>query len=75
MALYYYLFVSLDFCCRGAHSTYNVDVGRSASITGPYLDMQGKPMAEGGGTRLNTNTSLWRGPGHEGIFYSPAVPT
>jgi arabinan endo-1,5-alpha-L-arabinosidase len=45
---YYYLFVSFDFCCRGVNSTYNVAVGRSANITGPYGDASGKPMMEGG---------------------------
>jgi arabinan endo-1,5-alpha-L-arabinosidase len=71
---YYYLFVSFDFCCRGANSTYNVDVGRSTTITGPYRDMQGKSMMQGGGTRLTTGTSLWRGPGHEGILLQHVGP-
>jgi arabinan endo-1,5-alpha-L-arabinosidase len=71
---YYYLFVSFDFCCRGAKSTYNVVVGRSREITGPYVDAAGKAMMEGGGTRLTTGTSLWRGPGHEGLLLQPGGP-
>lgn len=47
---YYYLFVSWDYCCRGAKSTYRVAVGRSKSVTGPYLDAGGKDMRQGGGT-------------------------
>ena len=47
---YYYLFVSWDYCCRGAKSNYRVAVGRSKQIDGPYLDRTGKPMTEGGGT-------------------------
>jgi arabinan endo-1,5-alpha-L-arabinosidase len=68
---YYYLFVSFDFCCRGAKSTYNVVVGRSADITGPYVDVSGKPMMEGGGTQLTRSTSLWHGPGHEAVLLQP----
>ena len=47
---YYYLFVSWDYCCRGAKSNYRVAVGRSKTIDGPYLDREGKDMAKGGGT-------------------------
>ena len=43
---YWYLFVSFDRCCRGAQSTYNVVVGRSTAVTGPYVDKSGKPMTE-----------------------------
>ncbi len=43
---YWYLFVSFDRCCRGVKSTYNVVVGRSRDITGPYVDKTGKPMTE-----------------------------
>ncbi len=46
---YYYLFVSWDYCCRGAKSNYRVAVGRSKNIAGPYLDRNGKDMANGGG--------------------------
>ena len=62
---YFYLFVSYDRCCRGVNSTYNVVVGRSRKVTGPYLDKDGKSMTEGGGTLViasttaNTPSSNW----------------
>lgn len=65
---YYYLFASFDQCCQGAGSTYNVRVGRAASITGPYLDRDGVPMLEGGGTLILEAYDRWRGPGHNGIY-------
>lgn len=49
---YYYLFVSWDYCCRGAQSSYKVVVGRSRNIEGPYLDSHGVDMALGGGTMV-----------------------
>lgn len=49
---YYYLFVSWDYCCQGMKSTYRVAVGRSKTLKGPYLDKEGKPMLQGGGTLL-----------------------
>lgn len=65
---YYYLFVSFDFCCRGLNSTYNVRVGRSRRVTGPYMDRQSKLMMEGGGTIVVTGGTRWRGPGHCAIL-------
>ncbi len=47
---WYYLFVSWDYCCRGAKSNYRVAVGRSKTVDGPYVDRNGKAMADGGGT-------------------------
>jgi arabinan endo-1,5-alpha-L-arabinosidase len=66
---YWYLFASYDFCCRGVKSTYNVVVGRSDKVTGPYMDRTGKPMTEGGGTLvIEATTPNWRGPGHEAVL-------
>jgi arabinan endo-1,5-alpha-L-arabinosidase len=66
---FWYLFVSWDYCCRGNRSDYKVVVGRSASITGPYLDRKGKAMIEGGGTLvIEAATDQWRGAGHPAVY-------
>ncbi|GGJ35597.1 family 43 glycosylhydrolase [Deinococcus roseus] len=49
---YYYLLVSWDRCCDGLNSTYKTALGRSTSITGPYLDRNGVHLDQGGGTLL-----------------------
>ena len=51
-----------------AASTYNVRVGRSESITGPYEDRDGVPMMEDGGTQITFPDAQYRGPGHNAIF-------
>jgi arabinan endo-1,5-alpha-L-arabinosidase len=65
---YYYLFVSFDLCCRGKKSNYKTMVGRSRSVTGPYVDADGKPMLEGGGTPLLLGNGRWFGPGGESLL-------
>ena len=74
---YYTLFVAWDGCCAGPKSTYNIRMGRSRSVTGPYLDKVGKDMREGGGTlflgSVGDNGSGRPiddevGPGHVGIL-------
>jgi arabinan endo-1,5-alpha-L-arabinosidase len=68
---YYYLFVSFDLCCRGTRSSYRTMVGRAASVTGPYVDEDGRPMLEGGGTQILTPNSRWLGPGGESVLQRP----
>ena len=67
---YYYLFVSFDKCCSGASSTYNIRVGRSTNVLGPYVDRSGRRMSSGGGTELVRGNSVWKGPGHNSVFFS-----
>ncbi|HEY1684486.1 MAG TPA: arabinan endo-1,5-alpha-L-arabinosidase [Tepidisphaeraceae bacterium] len=65
---YYYLFVNFGMCCMGTSSTYNIRVGRSTSITGPYLDENGQPMLDSGGTLLLGSEGRYIGPGQVGIM-------
>lgn len=65
---YYWLFLNYGGCCSGVNSTYNIRIGRSASVTGPYLDRNGNNMIGGGGTVLLESTGRFIGPGHAGIF-------
>jgi arabinan endo-1,5-alpha-L-arabinosidase len=66
---YYYLFVNWGRCCRGPESTYNIRLGRSKSVTGPYLDKAGVDMLHSGGSLFlaATNGPLI-GPGHAGTL-------
>ncbi|HET9141308.1 arabinan endo-1,5-alpha-L-arabinosidase [Actinophytocola sp.] len=65
---FYYLFVSFDLCCRGTGSTYRTMVGRSASITGPYVDRAGVALTSGGGTEIMATHGGVAGPGHQAVF-------
>lgn len=72
---YYYLFVSFDFCCQPnpADSNYKIAVGRSSSPNGPFADMNGTAMLQGGGTILMTgNGTTWNAPGGETAYLDPA---
>jgi arabinan endo-1,5-alpha-L-arabinosidase len=64
----YYLFVNHGLCCRNLSSTYNIRVGRADAITGPYLDREGRPLMNGGGTLVLGTEGPFIGPGHAGIF-------
>jgi arabinan endo-1,5-alpha-L-arabinosidase len=65
---YFYLFVSYDLCCRGLKSTYRTMVGRSKSVTGPYLDADGNRMSDGAAMPLLKANQKWLGPGGESIL-------
>src|SRR6186713_1634828 len=63
---WYYLLATHGSCCDGANSTYNVVVGRSKKVTGPYLDNVGRSMLEGGGKMVVATRGGLIGPGHFG---------
>ena len=65
---YYYLFVNFGGCCAGVNSTYNIRVGRSTSVTGPYYDKSGTNMTSGGGSMFLESTARFIGPGHAAIM-------
>jgi arabinan endo-1,5-alpha-L-arabinosidase len=64
----YFLFVNWGRCCSGTNSTYNIRVGRSADITGPYRDRDGVDLLVGGGLLFLESTGRFIGPGHFAAF-------
>jgi arabinan endo-1,5-alpha-L-arabinosidase len=66
---YFYLFASIDYCCKGPKSTYKMIIGRSKTLKGPYLDKAGLAMNKGGGSILLEGDSNWYGVGHSGVAH------
>jgi arabinan endo-1,5-alpha-L-arabinosidase len=65
---WYYLLGTHGTCCDGPNSTYNIVVGRSRKVTGPYLDNMGMDMLKGGGKFLVGASGHVVGPGHFGLL-------
>ena len=63
---WYYLLGTHGTCCDGVNSTYNIVVGRSRKVTGPYLDNMGRDMLAGGGKMVVDATDRQFGAGHFG---------
>ena len=63
----FYLFFSRDFCCQGLESTYNIAVGRSEGIAGPYVDADGRKLLDGGGTPVLASDGGRVGPGGQSV--------
>jgi arabinan endo-1,5-alpha-L-arabinosidase len=63
---WYYLLATHGSCCRGADSGYNIRMGRSKIITGPFLDHEGIDMMQGGGKLFAGSGGRVVGPGHFG---------
>jgi arabinan endo-1,5-alpha-L-arabinosidase len=65
---FYYLFFQKGLCCNGLNSTYHAVVGRSTSVTGPYVDKNGVSVLNGGGSVFLPNRDgRFVGPGHVGL--------
>ena len=43
-------------------------VGRSKSVTGPYVDKDGKELNKGGGSLVIEGNKNWYGVGHNSVF-------
>ncbi len=65
---WYYLLGTHGTCCDGANSTYNIRVGRSKKVTGPYVDNMGIDMLKGGGKLVVAASGRFVGPGHFGLL-------
>lgn len=62
---FYYLFASIDYCCKPSYldDNYKEIVGRATSPQGPFFDMNGVPLLDGGGTILLQAQGAWNAPG------------
>ena len=63
---WYYLLGTHGTCCDGVNSTYNIVVGRSRSVEGPYIDNVGRDMFHGGGRMVIAAGNRKTGAGHFG---------
>jgi arabinan endo-1,5-alpha-L-arabinosidase len=65
---WYYLLGTHGTCCDGPNSTYNIRVGRSRNVLGPYVDNMGVPLLKGGGKLVVAASGRHYGPGHFGLL-------
>jgi len=65
---WYYLLATHGSCCAGADSGYNIRMGRSRAVTGPFLDGEGVDMIQGGGKLLIGSGGRYVGAGHFGLL-------
>jgi hypothetical protein len=67
---WWYLFVSSANCCAGPTTGYSVHVGRSRSLTGPFVDREGVTLNQsraGGTPVIAPNGNRWVGTGHNAV--------
>jgi arabinan endo-1,5-alpha-L-arabinosidase len=62
---YYYLFAAFD-----SQPSHSLHVGRAADLKGPYLDSDGQPMLNGGGTLVLAGNDRFKGPGSNMVLDS-----
>ena len=65
---WYYLLLTHGSCCVSANSTYNIRMGRSRNVAGPFLDNVGIDMLQGGGKLFLGSGGRYIGPGHFGLL-------
>lgn len=72
---YYYLWFSHGICCGfnssalpPAGDEYSIRVGRSTSVSGPFVDKNGTALDDGGGTIVYGSHSYVYAPGGQGVI-------
>jgi arabinan endo-1,5-alpha-L-arabinosidase len=65
---YYYIFASRGKCCKGIESTYQVVIGRSKNLKGPYLDKQGASWVDNNYSIFLQGDYDEPGRGHNGFY-------
>lgn len=65
---WFYLFVNHGSCCSGEGSTYNIHVGRSRKVTGPYRDRKNQSLLDEEGEPFLATDGEHVGPGHFGLM-------
>lgn len=65
---YYYIFASRGICCKGNDSNYQIVIGRSKNIEGPYLNKEGKSWVEDNYSLFLAGDEKEPGRGHNGFF-------
>lgn len=72
---FYYLFVSMDYCCNQdiATDNYKEAIGRSTRPNGPFVDRSGTPMMKGGGTIIVAKNDTWNAAAGGTAYVDPAT--
>jgi arabinan endo-1,5-alpha-L-arabinosidase len=65
---WYYIFASRGKCCAGLESTYQVVMGRSKTLKGPYLNKLGESWVNSNYTLFMAGDYEEPGKGHNGFF-------
>jgi arabinan endo-1,5-alpha-L-arabinosidase len=65
---YYYIFASRGICCKGLDSNYQIVVGRSPNVTGPYLTQEGESWLDNKYSVFLAGDTDEPGRGHNGFF-------
>jgi arabinan endo-1,5-alpha-L-arabinosidase len=65
---YYYIFASRGRCCAGLESTYQIVIGRSKNVKGPYLTKTGESWVDSKYTLFLAGDFEEPGRGHNGFI-------
>lgn len=65
---FYYIFASRGKCCAGIESTYQIVMGRSKTVKGPYITKDGKKWTDNDYSVFLAGNYDEPGRGHNGFF-------